>query len=70
MLAQHVGRCIGTPSDHERHKRDSYAVTAAAAKPQRSVDGLEQLFVKSQLVHPPPVLIFPMKSPLHNSDGS
>ena len=45
MLAQHVGRRIGTPSDHERHKRDSYAVTAAAAKPQRSVDGLEQLFV-------------------------
>jgi len=31
MLAQHVRWRVGTPSDHERHKRDSYAVTAATA---------------------------------------
>ena len=35
MLAQHVGRRIGAPPDHERHKRDSNAVTAGiTAKPK------------------------------------
>ena len=28
LLAQHVGRCIGTPSNDERCERDSDAVTA------------------------------------------
>jgi hypothetical protein len=33
VLAKHIGRRIGTPSDYEGHKRDSYAMAAATAKP-------------------------------------